>query len=84
MIYVVLSRVTTLSGFFLPHPLKLNYNPKPPKLLQFEWKFQRDMEIEILVLLQKFGNYSENIDITPQSEQPQDSQDYLPSIRSTR
>jgi hypothetical protein len=83
-IFVVLSRVTTLSGLFLLHPLKINYNPKHPKLLHIEWKFQRDTEIETLLILHKFGNYSENIDITPQLEQPQDSQEYLPSIRSTR
>ena len=45
-IYVVLSRVTTLSGLFLLQPLRKNYNPKPLKLLQIEWKFQRNMENE--------------------------------------
>jgi hypothetical protein len=34
--YVVLSSVTTLSGPFLLHPLKMNFNPKPPKILQIE------------------------------------------------
>jgi hypothetical protein len=34
--YVVLSRVTTMAGLFLLHPLKPNFNPKPTKLLQIE------------------------------------------------
>ncbi len=63
-IYVVLSRVTTLSGLFLLQPLKLNFSPTPPKLLQMEWKFQNKMEKEKLLLLQKFGNYPKNLDVS--------------------
>jgi hypothetical protein len=83
-IYVVLSRVTTLSGLFLLQPLRKNYNPKPPKLLQNEWKFQRNMEKETLLLLQKYGNYLEIVDTTLQVDQQQDNQDFLPTIRNTR
>jgi hypothetical protein len=43
-IYVVLSRVTTLDGLFLMHPIKPNFNPQPTKLLQEEWVFQRNLE----------------------------------------
>ena len=52
-IYVVLSRVTSLDGLFLMQPLKPNFNPKPTKLLQEEWMFQRHLEKETLLHLQK-------------------------------
>jgi hypothetical protein len=42
------------------------------------------MENETLLLLQKYGNYLENVDITLQVDQQQDNQDFLPTIRNTR
>jgi hypothetical protein len=63
-IYVVLSRVTSLDGLFLMQPLKPNFNPKPTKLLQQEWMFQRHLEKETLLHLQKFGNFPVEIDLT--------------------
>ena len=62
-IYVVLSRVTTLDGLFLLQPLKLNFNPKPSKLLREEWVRQRDKEIELLKFLQDNGNLPEDLDV---------------------
>ncbi len=38
-------------------PLKPNFNPGPTKLLQQEWMFQRHLELETLLYLQKFGNF---------------------------
>jgi len=43
-------------------PLKPNFNPKPTKLFQQEWMFQRHLEKEIH--LQKFGNFPVEIDLT--------------------
>jgi hypothetical protein len=63
-IYVVLSRVTTLDGIFLMQPLKPNFNPKPTKLLQEEWMFQRHLQKETLLHLQKFVNFPVEIDLT--------------------
>ena len=63
-IYVVLSRVTSLDGLFLMQPLKPNFNLKPTKLLQQEWMFQRHLEKETLLHLQKFGNFPVEIDLT--------------------
>jgi len=63
-IYVVLSRVTSLDGLFLMEPLKPNFNPKPTKLLQEEWMFQRHLQKETLLHLQKFGNFPVEIDLT--------------------
>jgi hypothetical protein len=62
-IYVVLSRVTTLDGLFLMHPIKPNFNPQPTKLLQEEWVFQRNLEKDTLLHLQKFGNFPASIDV---------------------
>ena len=62
-IYVVLSRVTKLSGLFLLHPIKPNFNPKPTKLLVNEWKQQQKLEKELLLHLQKYGNFPPNINI---------------------
>jgi len=50
-----LSRVTSLDGLFLLHPIKEDYNPQPSKLLREEWKNQR--EIDLLLFLQKSGNF---------------------------
>ena len=63
-IYVVLSRVTSLDGLFLMQPLKPNFNPKPTKLLQQEWMFQRHLERDTLLHLQQFGNFPIEIDLT--------------------
>jgi len=45
-------------------PLKPNFNPKPTKLLQQEWMFQRHLEKDKLLHLQKFGNFPVEIDLT--------------------
>jgi len=63
-IYVVLSRVTSLDGLYLMHPLKPNFNPRPTKLLQQEWIVQSDLEKETLLHLQKIGNFPVEIDLT--------------------
>ncbi len=44
-------------------PLKPNFNPKLTKLLQEEWRFQRELETETLLHLQKFGNFPQDLDI---------------------
>jgi hypothetical protein len=62
-IYVVLSRVTSLSGLFLLQPLKHTFNPQPTKILLDEWMNQKNMEIELIRLLQKNGNFPNYIDI---------------------
>ena len=62
-IYVVLSRVTSLDGLFLLQPIKEDYNPQPSKLLREEWKNQRDKEIELLLFLQKSGNFPEEVNV---------------------
>ena len=49
---------------FLMQPLKPNFNPKPTKLLQQEWMFQRHLERDTLLHLQKFGNFPVEIDLT--------------------
>jgi len=67
-VYVVLSRVTSLEGLFLMQPLKQNFNPKPTKLLQEEWRFQKHLEKETLLHLQHFGNFPNDIDICMSSE----------------
>jgi len=62
-IYVVLSRVTTLNGLFLMHPLRANFNPQPTKLLREEWELQRTLEFDTLTILQKYGHFPDDIDI---------------------
>jgi hypothetical protein len=63
MVYVILSRVTTLDGVFLTQPLKPIFNPKPTKFLQEEWRFQCELETETLFHLQKFGNFPQDLNI---------------------
>ncbi len=60
---MVLSRVTSLDGLFLLQPIKENYNPQPSKLLRDEWKNQREREIELLLFLQKSGNFPEDVNV---------------------
>jgi hypothetical protein len=62
-VYVVLSRVTRLDGVFLMQPLKPNFNPKPTKLLQEEWRFEHELETETLLPLQKFGHFPQDLNI---------------------
>jgi len=58
-----LSRVTTLNGLFLMHPLRANFNPQPTKLLREEWELQRILEFDTLTILQKYGHFPNDIDI---------------------
>jgi len=60
---VVLSRVTSLDGLFLLQPIKEDYNPQPSELLREEWKNQRDKEIELLLFLQKSGNFPKEVNV---------------------
>jgi hypothetical protein len=45
------------------HPLKPKFNPQPTKLHQEEWALQRNLEKDILLHLQKYGNFQSNIDV---------------------
>jgi hypothetical protein len=62
-VYVVLSRVTSLNGLFLLQPIKENFNPQPSKVLQNEWKRQRDQELELLLFLRQSGNFPEDVNV---------------------
>jgi hypothetical protein len=60
---MVLSRVTTLNGLFLMHPLRANFNPQPTNLFREEWELQRILEFDLLSILQKYGHFPDDIDI---------------------
>ncbi len=45
------------------HPLKTNFNSQLTKLLQEEWIFQRNLEKETLLHLQKYGSFPSTIDV---------------------
>jgi hypothetical protein len=62
-VYVVLSRVTSLNGLFLLQPIKENFNPQPSKVLQNEWKRQRDQELELLLFLRQLWNFPEDVNV---------------------
>jgi len=62
--FYICKKLTTLDGLFLMQPLKPYFIPRPTKLLQQEWMFQRHLEKETLLHLQKFGNFSVEIDLT--------------------
>ena len=60
---MVLIRVTSLDGLCFLQPIKEDYNPQPSKLLREEWKTQRDKEIELLLFLQKSGNFPKEVNV---------------------